>query len=1364
MGVILLQVHEAVYNDGAQSLLSKCQLIDYGLEVDECPSPPTNPAYLQLDEDRVMYLVHRRGLALFYHRTPTHRELQCHDPYTLTCEDVWDPRKFDPHPAPAPPGDGTTNGPLMLIHDQSNPSSCMPPVTARVATITIRAMPAHRPADLTNNIVRTHPCLHSPEELRSRFIYRSPDIVEHTLHCTTQLATNIFTGGQGTMQRHIKSRFPHLRRHRIQETVASDTLFASIPAINGYTSAQLFVCTRSLVMQVYPLRSESEGPTALKDFIRDIGVPLAMRTDNSKMQDGAGWKDVLRRFGIKSSFTEPHHPWQNRAELYIGRVKNMMEILFNRTGAPNELWAKGLEHIVYVWNRTAHKAHRYRTPLEVLTGDTPDISAILSHRFYDRVLFLDPQTSFPESKEKLGRFVGIADNTGDALCYTIYLEDTHSFISRSVVRPITAEHPNLRRLPPPGPTHPRAQLFTADGPPTLAMAPAPDQLLDSAYTDQDVDLDRHPTVDTAPSQTEPPPPLLQTPPPDDPPDDGGQECTHPSGSGEQVPPPPLPPLRPSPTRCSRRIAGQRRGVTLQSVRHQRQRHLQPPHLFHDEDELPALVNHAGDLPPTPPDKLDQLLHKLFAVRHGDQTVTAEVIDATHHELQPEPEITLRIRGNNHTIRYLYSQLLDALDPDAHPFIGLVGHRVVNKTKGTWDIKVLWGTGEITWEPLSHMWRQDKFSVAAYAHRKQLTHLKGWRRAKTIKADPHRFIRLIRALKGVVKGTHGPRYKFGVRIPRTVREAKALDTANGNTLWQDAIDKELRQIDDYATFRPTACTDQAPAGYTGIPYHVVFDVKVDLRRKARLVAGGNCTSPPKEDVYSGVVGLETIRLGFTLAAINQLEVCAADVGNAYLYGKTNEKVCIKAGPEFGPDRQGKWLIIDKALYGLRSSGARWHEAFADTIRNMGYYPSKADPNLWMKACEGGYEYIATYVDDVLAFGKNPRKTIELLREKYVLKGVGTPEYYLGGDVIDLTQDVSSWAKEGIKFGLSAETYIRRIADQILTSYQKILGVSTGMRKASTPLPENFHPEQDTSELLDQEGASFYRSVTGAINWVVTLGRVDVAFANQACARYNAIPRKGHLEAAMRIIRYLHTYPKGMIVMDPNRRACNGEFLHHDTWGQFYPDCHEEIPTDMPEGKGPAVRITAYFDADHATDTETRRSVSGVIVFVNNTPVKWIAKRQATVESSTHGAELVAARLATETIMELRYKLRMLGVRIDGPADVYGDNNSVVINLTVPSSGLKKKHNSIAFHRVREAVAGGVIRMAHVRSEDNLADICTKSLPKSKHHALAQELVFRSMRGWKTQRDKKAMADEADTKSTYKTHETRIGDLGDRSTSK
>ena len=150
---------------------------------------------------------------------------------------------------------------------------------------------------------------------------------------------------------------------------------------------------------------------------------------------------------------------------------------------------------------------------------------------------------------------------------------------------------------------------------------------------------------------------------------------------------------------------------------------------------------------------------------------------------------------------------------------------------------------------------------------------------------------------------------------------------------------------------------------------------------------------------------------------------------------------------------------------------------------------------------------------------------------------------------------------------------------------------------------------------------------------------------------------------------------------------------------------------------------HADVEHRHDLVTRRSVTGIIIMLNNTPIRWFCKRQKTVESSTYGSELVAARIATELIMELRYQLQMLGVPLEGPALMLGDNMSVVLNTTVPSSVLKKKHLGIGYHRVREAIAAKVLRFAHIRSEENIADVLTKPLMGTLFHDLIKPILFR-----------------------------------------
>jgi hypothetical protein len=166
----------------------------------------------------------------------------------------------------------------------------------------------------------------------------------------------------------------------------------------------------------------------------------------------------------------------------------------------------------------------------------------------------------------------------------------------------------------------------------------------------------------------------------------------------------------------------------------------------------------------------------------------------------------------------------------------------------------------------------------------------------------------------LKKTH----KFGIEIPKTVKEALALDRKNGNTLWADAIAKEMREVRIAFNILPDG--GSAPIGYQKIPCHMIFDVKMeDFRQKARLVAGGHLTKAPATITYASVVSRETVRLALTFASLNDLEVKVGDVLNANITTPVKEKVWTILGPEFGLD-SGKSAVIVHALYGLKSAGA------------------------------------------------------------------------------------------------------------------------------------------------------------------------------------------------------------------------------------------------------------------------------------------------------------------------------------------------------------------------------------------------------------------------------------------------------------
>ena len=159
-------------------------------------------------------------------------------------------------------------------------------------------------------------------------------------------------------------------------------------------------------------------------------------------------------------------------------------------------------------------------------------------------------------------------------------------------------------------------------------------------------------------------------------------------------------------------------------------------------------------------------------------------------------------------------------------------------------------------------------------------------------------------------------------------------------------------------------------------------------------------------------------------------------------------------------------------------------------------------------------------------------------------------------------------------------------------------------------------------------------------------------------------------------------------------------------------------------GPPVRITAYKDSDHANDLVTRRSVTEILLFTNNTPVKWISKRQKTIETSTYGAELVAVKLTVETILTYRTMLRLMGVNAETTSLMLGDNKSVVINTTVPSSVLKKKHCAMSYHKVREMIACNILNFSHIDFSQNYSDIFTKALPQMKFRSHVKPLLLRN----------------------------------------
>jgi hypothetical protein len=492
--------------------------------------------------------------------------------------------------------------------------------------------------------------------------------------------------------------------------------------------------------------------------------------------------------------------------------------------------------------------------------------------------------------------------------------------------------------------------------------------------------------------------------------------------------------------------------------------------------------------------------------------------------------------------------------------------------------------------------------------------------------------------------------------------------------------------------------------------MIYSVKHDLRHKARLVAGGHLTEQSEESNYSGVVSLRSLRILLTVAELNGMTTKVADIGNAYLEAYTKEKVYIVASPIFG-ELSGHTLIIEKALYGLRSSGARFHDKLSDTLREMGYSPCKADPDVWLKDCGTHYEYVCVYVDDLMVMAKDPDEFFRILTEcyRYKLKGVGDPAYHLGGDFFRDDDGTLAWG---------AKSYV----EKMLRNYEVMFGSKPKIYAA--PVESGDHPELDVTELLGDDGISQYMSCIGALQWAVTLGRFELLIGVTTLASFRVAPRVGHMERVKRMYGFLRKRPDAAIRFRtgiPNHERSAKPVIHD--WTQtVYGKISEELPSDMPEPKGKAVRITTYEDANLMHCLLTGRSVTGILHLLNQTPIYWYTKKQGSVETATYGSEFVAAKIATEQIMDLKYTVRMMGIPLDGPAWMFGDNQSVITSSTIPHSSLNKRHNALAYHRVREAVAANVMYFMKVSGKTNVSDIFTKFLAWVDFWPLVQPLLF------------------------------------------
>jgi hypothetical protein len=205
--------------------------------------------------------------------------------------------------------------------------------------------------------------------------------------------------------KHFKSRFPAPNVTRRNEIVATDTFFSDVPAHNdgilghgGAEMVQLYCGTTSSITAVFPMKNESEMPGTLLDFIRKIGAPNDLISDNAKLQIGKRIQSILRMYCIDDMQREPNHQQQIPAERRIQDVKKVSNHIMDQTGTPASFWFLSLLHTTYIINRLSPKSLDWLTPYKKAFGKKPDISAILAFRWWEPVYYSNASASYPNTK------------------------------------------------------------------------------------------------------------------------------------------------------------------------------------------------------------------------------------------------------------------------------------------------------------------------------------------------------------------------------------------------------------------------------------------------------------------------------------------------------------------------------------------------------------------------------------------------------------------------------------------------------------------------------------------------------------------------------------------------------------------------------------------------------------------------------------------------------------------------------------------------------------------------------------------------------------------------------------------------------
>jgi Reverse transcriptase (RNA-dependent DNA polymerase) len=816
----------------------------------------------------------------------------------------------------------------------------------------------------------------TPEILAQRWSI-GLNAAKSTLQATTQAGIrNVFAPGE----RKLRRRTDHLKYPHLKMTMYSDTMFASkCTATGGHIGAQVYT-NGGGYDYFLPIKKKGDAYTTLQTLAEIAGAPKVMVTDgDGALRGEETWLKECRRLGMRDKITVPYSSWQNLAEASIRELKRSVRRAMRRSGSPRKFWNFCGVWCAAIRRLTSMDKLDGRTPTEVVTGTTPDITQYAQFDWYEPIRFLDNRHAFPNEKKLLGRFLGVAEHCTDVMAFRI-LTEIGTILTRKSVWAITDAEK-------------RGDQYQTE----IAKF---DKAINTRFGDG-VGFD---------------PNLLEH-----------IQDTHIfDGEDEDKPVEPFEPAMLRPELDDLGVHGHEAYDHYLNAEIKRTRG--------DELHLGTVIGRVRDQNGIPVGRYHEnplLDTREYQVRYANGAMEELTANLINESIMSQVD-----SAGKHYV--MFKDIVDhrtdktAVLPDDGFTLDRKGRRHRKITTKGWQLLVEWHDGTTEWLPLKDLKESHPIQVAEYAICNKIAEQQAfayWVREVMRQRD--RIIKNVKSSAAFSKNT-----KFGIRVPRTVKEALEIDRITGTTFWRDAIDKEM------AVVRPAFLLDplnRIPPKHTWIVCHMIFDIKPDLTRKARFVAGGHMTDPPSESVYSSVVTRDSIRIALMHAALNDLRVLIGDIQGAYLYANTEELIWTTCGPEFGSD-EGRPAKIVKALYGLKSSGARWREKMASTLRDLDYTSCKADPDVWMRvntkpSGERYWEFVLMYVDDIMCISHDPQKVMDHIGKVYTLKkgSVGEPTTYLGADIgkYYLPDDPTK-----VRWSMSSDKYLKRAVKEVELKLGKI----------------------------------------------------------------------------------------------------------------------------------------------------------------------------------------------------------------------------------------------------------------------------------------------------------------------------------------